>query len=97
MVFFEGQEGEFEEFLLAHPDEEIVLPQYFTVTEGRAHALGRLYELRDFGRPVVSIFSGGTTVVTNSKDIRVVLAPDSEPAPEEAQPPTVSPEDPTDS
>lgn len=95
MQYFIGSEDGLPDFLLEYPLDEVALPANVVLDEEQALALDRTLEVRDLGRPVVSMYPGGTTVVSNPKDVRQVLVPppqpDPDPVPEgEAQPPTES-------
>lgn len=73
MQYFIGSEDGLPDFLLEYPEEEIVLPFNIEMTDEGAETLGRVLEIRDLGRPVVSMYPGGTTVVLNARDVRQLL------------------------
>ena len=74
MQYFVGSVDELPDFLQLHPEEDVALPDEIRMTDEEAALLGRMLELRNFEKPVVTMYPGGTTVVLNIHETRQVLA-----------------------
>ncbi len=91
MQFYVGSKDGLADFLLAHPEEEVALPPNIDITEEEADALDRDLSIRDLGRPSVTTYPGGTTVVLNQKDVREILSPRTPPAEDSEETPESAP------